>query len=234
MGCCSCDFTGIAGQFDAKKAAKQLRGYRRGRVARTTRLLRDGVVATRLNDGTLLDIGAGIGALTFELLERGVSNAVAIEASNGYIQAATEEATRRRVGSVRFVLGDFVAIGADVPTADIVTLDRVVCCYEDYRSLLDQATAHAGRGIALSYPRDRWFVRLGVRMENALRQLRSATFRTFVHSADDMQRRIRDAGFELATRSQTAAWAADVYVRRPASPGGPGTAGPLTSGKKVH
>lgn len=216
MGCCGCDFTGVAGQqFDAKKAAKQLRGYRRGQVAPTTRLLRDGVVAARVNDGTLLDIGAGIGALTFELLERGVSSAVAIEASNAYVQAAMEEAARRRVASVRFVYGDFVNVGAEVPAADLVTLDRVVCCYEHYRSLLEQATVHAGRAVALSYPRDRWFVRLGVRIENALRWVRSATFRTFVHSVDDMQRHIRDAGFELASRGQTAAWAADVYIRRP-------------------
>jgi len=216
VACSCCDFTGTAGQqFNQKNAAKQLRGYRRGQVPPTTRLLRDGVVAARLNEGTLLDVGAGIGALTFELLERGMSKAVAVEASSPYLHAAGDEAERRgRAGSVTFEHGDFVQIGEVVPAADLVTLDRVVCCYADYRSLLDEAVSHAGRVVALTYPRDRWFVRLGMRIENALRQFRSTTFRTFVHSVEDMQRLIRDAGFELVSRSETAVWAADVYRRR--------------------
>jgi magnesium-protoporphyrin O-methyltransferase len=95
-----------------------------------------------------------------------------------------------------------------------VTLDRVVCCYADYRSLLDHATRRARRALALSYPRDRWFVRFGVRMENALSGFGSNTFRTFVHPVDDMQRVIRDGGFELVTRNETTAWSADIYARR--------------------
>jgi SAM-dependent methyltransferase len=216
VACSCCDFTGAAGQqFNAKKVAKQLRGYRRGHVAPMTRLLRDGVVKARLNAGTVLDVGAGIGALTFELLDRGFQSAVAVEASSAYLTAATEEAIRRnRSQTVSFLHGDFVDVANEVPVADVVTLDRVVCCYPDYRSLLDEAARRASRGLALSYPRDRWFVRLGVRLENALRQLRSSAFRTFVHPVDDMERAIGDAGFERVSQSQTAAWSADIYVRR--------------------
>jgi 16S rRNA G966 N2-methylase RsmD len=93
MPCSCCDFATAAGQqFNAKMAAKQLRGYRRGQVDTTTRLLRDGLVHAHLTTGSLLDIGAGIGALTFELLDRGVVTAVAVEASSAYLAAATEEA----------------------------------------------------------------------------------------------------------------------------------------------
>jgi SAM-dependent methyltransferase len=216
VACSCCDFTGPAGQqFDAKMAAKQLRGYRRGKVGPTTRLLRDGIVNARLNEGTVLDVGAGIGALTFELLDRGAQSAVAVEASSAYLAAASEEAARRnRSRAVAFVHGDFVNVANTVPVADVVTLDRVVCCYPDYRSLLDKATRHASRGLALSYPRDRWFVRLTVRIENALRRLRSADFQTFVHPVDVMEGAIGDAGFERVVRSQTAAWTADIYLRR--------------------
>ncbi|MGH9384573.1 MAG: class I SAM-dependent methyltransferase [Vicinamibacterales bacterium] len=219
---CSCgDFASAAGQqFDVKTAAKQLKDYRRGKIAPTTRLLRDGVVTVRLNAGTLLDVGAGIGALTFELLERGVATAVAVDASSAYLQAVKEEATsRRQAESLTCLHGDFVALARETPVADVVTLDRVVCCYADYTSLLNEAVRHARRGIALSYPRDRWFVRLGVRIENALRQVRSTAFRTFVHPVEDIHRLIGDGGFELTTRSETAAWAVDIYVRRPEGAG---------------
>jgi SAM-dependent methyltransferase len=215
MACSCCDFTDAAGeQFDARKAAKQLRDYRRGQVGATTRLLRDGLVTARLNTGALLDIGAGIGALTFELLERGVASATAVEASSAYLAAAREEATRQnRSTAITFRHGDYVNLANDLPVADVVTLDRVVCCYADYRSLLDHATRQARRGLALSYPRDRWFVRLGVRMENAVRGFRSNTFRTFVHPVNEMQSLIRERGFELLMRNQTVAWSADVYGR---------------------
>ena len=152
MACSCCDFTGPAGQqFNAKKAAKQLRGYRRGKVGPTTRLLRDGPLKARLTAGTVLDVGAGIGALTFELLDRGFQSAVAVEASSAYLAAAAEDAARRdRSQAVAFLNGDFVDVANKVPIADVVTLDRVVCCYPDYRSLLDEATRRASRGLALS------------------------------------------------------------------------------------
>jgi hypothetical protein len=55
--------------------------------------------------------------------------------------------------------------------AAIVTLDRVVCCYPDYRQLLEQVAESTIDLLALSYPRDRWYVRLGVGAENLLRRL---------------------------------------------------------------
>ncbi len=198
-------------------AARELRSYRRGRVGPTTRLLRDGLVAADLNRGALLDIGTGIGVLTFELLDRGVTSAVAVDASSDYLAAATAEASRRnRSAAISFVHGDFVDVAPRVSAADIVTLDRVVCCYGDYQSLLHGALRRAECGLALSYPRDRWFVRLGVRLENALRRVRSNPFRAFVHSVGDIQRLVDEGGFELVSRRQTPAWAADVYARRPA------------------
>jgi SAM-dependent methyltransferase len=217
VGCSCCDYASAAGeQFTAERAAKELRAYRRGRVGPTTRLLRDGLVNNGLNHGVLLDVGVGIGALSFELLERGFTRAVGVDASRSYLAAAAEEASRRqRSESISFVHGDFVNLAKGLPDADVVTLDRVVCCYPDYRSLLGEAIQHAERGFALSYPRDRWFVRWGMRAENAFRRLGSDSFRTFVHPRAGMERLIGDAGFNLVSRNQTAIWAADVYARRP-------------------
>jgi magnesium-protoporphyrin O-methyltransferase len=174
-------------------------------------------VNAQLNGGVLLDIGGGIGAVTFELLAREVDSAVAVEASDAYLAVAREEAARRNHSEAVCLLhGDFVEVAPDVPVADVVTLDRVVCCYLEYRSLLRAAAARARRGLAMSYPRDRWFVRAGVRCENWLRRLRTDRFRTFVHPVSDMVRLLSEAGFELVDRRNTAAWASDIYVRRPA------------------
>jgi magnesium-protoporphyrin O-methyltransferase len=164
--------------------------------------------------GRLLDIGSGVGALTFELLEQGLTEAVGVDLSSAYVAAASAEAARRgRSDSVRFVHGDFVGTASEFLPADVVTLDRVVCCYPDCERLLGESLRHAARCVGLSYPRDLWYVRTWVGIQNVGRQLRGNPFRTFVHSASAMESLIQHAGFALVSRSCTRAWCADVYVR---------------------
>ena len=50
-------------------------------------------------NGSLLDVGAGVGALTFELLKGGFDRAVIVEASAGYTAAATLKTARRRLNA---------------------------------------------------------------------------------------------------------------------------------------
>jgi hypothetical protein len=101
-------------------------------------------------------LGSGIGGLTFALLERGASSAVAVDASAAYINAARDEATQRgRSDAIRFVHADFVVAASELPSASVVTLDRVVCCYPSCTQLLDAAVARAERCLAISYPQRR-------------------------------------------------------------------------------
>lgn len=214
-GCCS-TFEDAAGrQFDPKKVAAELRRYREKGPGDTARLLIEGIARSGDAAGTVLDVGAGVGAIAFALLDRGASSAVAVDASSAYIAAAREEAARRGTGdAVRFVHADFVDAGPALPSADTVTLDRVVCCYPAVDRLLETALGHARRRLALSYPRDRWYVRLALGLENLQRRVTRNPFRTFVHPVPAMERAIRDAGFELTSRRETLVWSADVYMRR--------------------
>ena len=213
--CCSAFERAAEKQFNAKKAAAELRRYRTKGPGPTTRLLQEGIAHAGALNGTLLDIGSGVGSLTFGLLERGVTHAVAVDASSAYNSAAREEAERLgRSGAVKFIDGDFVTIASGLPAATLVTLDRVVCCYPAYGPLLDAAIRHADHCLALSYPRDAWYVRLGVRLENWRRRLRKSSFRTFVHPVARMEKTIRAAGFELSSRRETWMWSVDVYLNR--------------------
>ena len=110
---------------------------------------------------------------------------------------------------VRFVNADFVSVALELPAATVVTLDRVVCCYPSYEALLNAALDHAEQCLALSLPRDVWYVRLGVMLENAHRRLKKNPFRTFVHPAVRMEELIRSAGFERSTRRETWMWSVD-------------------------
>lgn len=217
--CCAAFECSADQQFNEKKAAEELKRYRTKGPGPTTRLLQQGLEHAGTLNGTLLDIGSGIGALTFGLLERGVSHAIAVDASSAYNGAARQEAARLgRTDAVRFVHADFVAVAPQLPAATVVTLDRVVCCYPSYRALLNAALDHAEQCLALSFPRDLWYVRLGVLLDNAQRRLTKNPFRTFVHPAARMEELIRSAGFERSTRRETWMWSVDVYTRTESRP----------------
>jgi hypothetical protein len=215
MPCQCCAFGNTADEhFNSDKVAKELAQYRRKGPGPTTRRLRGGLVSAGLREGTLLDIGGGLGILSFELLDAGFSRAAVVDASSAYLTAASEEATRRgRSGLAEFLHGDFLIVAAKLAPATVVTLDRVVCCYPSYEPLLKQALQLARTGFAMSYPRDRWFVRAGMWLENARRRRSRNPFRTFVHPPSEMMRIIEGAGFKLASRQRTIAWSSDVFVK---------------------
>lgn len=212
--CCSAFECAADQQFNEKKATEELKRFRTKGPRPTTRLLQQGLEHAGALSGTLLDIGSGIGSLTFGLLERGITHAVAVDASSAYNGVARQEAARLgRADVVRFVNADFVSVAPELPAATVVTLDRVVCCYPSYEALLNAALDHAEQCLALSLPRDVWYVRLGVMLENAQRRLKKNPFRTFVHPAVRMEELIRSAGFERSTRRETWMWSVDVYTR---------------------
>jgi magnesium-protoporphyrin O-methyltransferase len=189
MACC-CDFTDtVDRQFTSKKAGQELRRYRRKGAGPTTRLLIDGISRVGVTGGSLLDIGAGVGALTFELLERGFERAVIVEASAGYTAAASSEAVRRgQSPRVEFVSGDFLDVADTVATASVVALDRVVCCYPLYEELLTEAIRRAERVFAFSYPRERWYVRAGMQSARKLRDRRMVQSRRAAVRLSDHRR----------------------------------------------
>jgi hypothetical protein len=177
---CHCEATDR--HFGLARAQKELAAYRRrgakGTAWRLLRMLRD----SHAQADTLLDIGAGVGVLHHELLTDGVRAAVHVEAAGAYVQAAQDEANRRGYAErVQFLHGDFLTLAPAIAPADLVTLDRVLCCYPDLEPLLLASAARTRRYWAASFPRDRWYVRLHTRWQNRLRARAGNAFRTFVH-----------------------------------------------------
>ena len=215
MSACCSTYGNVAGAyFDEKIAKRDLEKYRKKGPGPTARLLRDMLIETRAVDGTLLDVGSGVGGLSFELLERGVNRAIAVEASPAYLAAAAQEATRRdKLRDMEFRHGDFVDVASTIPPATVVTMDRVICCYPAFESLLKEALGHAERCFAYSYPREVWYVRAAIAGENAVRGLKRKPFRAFVHPVGHMTQTIERAGFRLAARRTNWQWTADVWVR---------------------
>jgi tRNA1(Val) A37 N6-methylase TrmN6 len=213
--CCGGRYPAAERQFGPAAAKRDLGRYHRKGPDAVSRLLLAAVRDHLRSRDSLLDIGGGVGVLDFELLSSGVSRATLVDASPAYLEAAGKEAGRRgHAERIKRIAGDFTTVRESIQPADVVTMNRVICCYPDYATLLDRATRHADRVLALSYPRNRWYVRLTVYVDNARRRMSRNAFRSFVHAPVAMERLIEGAGFRRVSRRQTVAWCIDVYVRQ--------------------
>ncbi len=214
MPCCTGPCAAAA-HFNPMKAARDLWRYQSHGPDSSTRILLAELRRQSLQGLHLLDIGGGIGVIAVELASAGLASFTLADASAGYLEAARRHlASRNASGPAQFFLGDFAATADSLPDADIVTLDRVVCCYPDVEALLRGAAARARRMVAFTYPRDRWYVRAAVVLENSWYGLRRDSFRAFVHSPQRMASVLESAGFVRAARHATLQWAFDLYSRR--------------------
>lgn len=210
--CCQCE--GLESQFGRETAQRELKRFRRRGLTRSTKRLIDGLRAAGVSGASLLDIGGGIGAIHHTLLDAGAIGAFHVDVSNEYIQAARDEALRRGHASrVLFLHGDFVQLASRVPNADVVTLDRVICCYPDMPALVGHAADKTRRLFGAVYPRDVLWIRLGVRAINFLMRARRSAFRVFVHSPAAIDALLREHGLSRVELRRTTAWEIAIYAR---------------------
>src|SRR5512140_2066302 len=151
MPCNCCQITDKT--FGEDDARGDMRKYRKRGPAAQTREMLKAVRSVGIKDASLLDIGGGVGSIHHELLDGPARQATHVDASAAYLKQAEAEAARRGHASVvRFIHADFTDVAAELPPVDIVTLDRVVCCYPDFAALLTAAASRSRRVLAMSYP----------------------------------------------------------------------------------
>jgi SAM-dependent methyltransferase len=169
-------------------------------------------------DATVLDIGGGIGAIQHEAASRGAAKIIDVDASAAYLATARKEGQARGYGArARYVHGDFVELSSTISAADIVTLDRVVCCYPDASELLRRAAQRAKRFVGLVYPRDRWWTRLFVRLGNGMMRLTRNPFRGYIHPDAVIEAPLVARGFTRRASHLGAYWQVRLYERSAAT-----------------
>ena len=212
MSCCQCQ--GIEALFDERTARKDLKRYRSKGPLRTTRILLDALKAKGVAGATLLDIGGGVGAISNELLDAGAAGATVVDASPAYLEAAEAEAERQgHRDRIEYHHGDFVEVAPRIAPADIVTMDRVICCYDDMEALVSASASKARHLYGVVYPRDTWWDRLGVSIVNFACRMRRSPFRVFIHSPEAVDRLIRSQGLTRHFYRTTPIWQVIVYAR---------------------
>jgi magnesium-protoporphyrin O-methyltransferase len=212
MNCCQCQ--GIEDLFNEQNVARELKEYRSKGSNTTTQILVREIKKGGVEDLSLLDVGGGVGAIQHELLAAGVQSATDVDASHAYLHAAQKEAQRRGVGDrVQFLHGNFVEIAAQVSPADIVTLDRVLCCYPDMELLVQLSASRARKLYGLVYPRDVWWVKIGLRLANFFFRLRNNPFRIFAHPTQTVEALVQKNGLKKTFSHYTFFWQVAVFSR---------------------
>lgn len=201
-------------EFDEKIASDRVRDYRKRGAPPATRILAEELARDGISGQSVLDVGAGVGALHHALLERGAASVVDVDASGPYLEAARVEAARRGLGDrVRFEHGDFVQVGKRLEPADVVALDRSVCCYPDMQAMVGLAAARTRRRLGLVLPRDMRIVRFGIGVINAMQWLRRSEFRVHAHPHAEIQRIAESAGLTPIAKRSSGIWTVLVYER---------------------
>ena len=212
MPCNCCEITDNA--FSESEARAEMRNYHRRGPMRQTQFILEAIRSLGMRNADLLDIGGGIGVIHHELLEDVAREATHVDASSAYLTLAKGEAARRGHGQrVQFIHADFTDVANGLPEADIVTLDRVVCCYPDFRRLLEAAAEHSRHALALTYPRETWYLRVAWRAANFFQRLRRDPFRVFLHPVIEMDALLRQEGFQRVSIRRLFVWEMALYQR---------------------
>jgi magnesium-protoporphyrin O-methyltransferase len=199
--------------FSKRLARRDARRYRRKGLDTTAQLIVDGLAERGVSDATVLEVGGGVGAIDIELLKAGAREATVVELSEEYDgEAARLLAENGFEDRVLRRHGDFVELERELDPADVVVMHRVVCCYPDPESLVGAAAQHARRLLALSFPRDTWWVRAGWYAVDAWFRL-VYRFASFVHPRERILAAAEGLGFTPVDEHSGRLWDVAVLER---------------------
>lgn len=203
--------------FDEESVRRDLADYREHGPQGPTKDLIQAIRkegAAELEGATVLDIGGGVGVIGHELVASGAGRLTAVDLSHSYLDAARDEATDRGYADrAEFRFGNFVELAPQLEDADVVTLDHVLCCYRDWRSLVSASTARARVLYGMVYPVDRSWWRAASVLGNLVLWVSRSDFRFHIHPDRAVDRFIRSAGFERRYRRGGFLWQTVLYRR---------------------
>jgi SAM-dependent methyltransferase len=218
MSCCTP--TGYRTIFGAKTVERDARRYRRKGLTGSARWLLHALTGEGVRGASVLEVGGGIGGLQIELLNAGAAHATNVEIIDSYEAAAGALIAEHGVaGQVERHIADFAEHPDETPVADIVIMHRVICCYPDPDALVTAACDQARERVAITIPRQAWWVKLGFSTMNAWFRLRRIAFQAYVHPIDSMLEVAAARDFHPAHQERDPFWESLVLQRRtPATP----------------
>jgi len=193
--------------FSEKSARAEARRYRRKGLDRTSRQITDLLKKRGVEGKTLLEVGGGIGAIEIDLLKAGASRAVNVELTPTYEGAAGELLDESGLADrVDRRVMDFADAGSEIEAADIVVMNRVICCYPDMPKLVGAAAEHTRGLLVMSFPNNRWWTRLGLTFVNLGFRVIRMQFRVFPHQPELILTAVEQRGFRTSLNERGLLW----------------------------
>ena len=212
MNCCQ--QRGLNQIFSPRMARWEADNFRRHGLDKRDQKLAQAIAQCGVQDASVLEIGGGIGGLQIALLRAGASRATDVDISEGYVAAARELAQSLGFGErATQRVADFAHEADNVDAADVVVMNRVVCCYPDLPALVRPAAHHTRRLLALVFPRETWWMQLGERAMNFGMWLLRRDFRFFVHPHQAIIALTREAGLRPTHDQLSGPWRLMIFER---------------------
>lgn len=214
--CCSPrNINDLDNTFDAANARRDARRYLKKGLDKRARKLIAYLLAHARQPVGVLDIGCGAGGAHQELLRQGIANrAVGVDASSAYLEAARANAAQLNLSErVVYERQDFALTAASFAPAEVVLMDRVICCYPYLAELLGAAARHTQRYLCLSFPRDEWWTRLPYRLYDLFQALFRSKYRFYLHPYPQIIALAEAAGLRLVHTDHIGLWQILVFAR---------------------
>jgi magnesium-protoporphyrin O-methyltransferase len=214
--CCSPrNINDLDNTFDAANARQDARRYLKKGLDKRARKLIAYLLTHCRQPVSVLDIGCGAGGAHQELLRQGIADrAVGVDASSAYLEAARVNAAQLNLSDrVVYEQQDFALAAASFAPAEVVLMDRVICCYPYLAELLGAAARHTQGYLCLSFPRDEWWTRLPYRLYDFLQTLFRSKYRFYLHPYAQIIAQAEAADLRLVHSDYTGLWQILVFAR---------------------
>ncbi len=211
MSCCT-ECTNS--HFDESIAQRDLNDYNTKGAKKSTQALLKELKKLNLAGMHLLDIGAGIGVVSNELRHSGLSEITHNDISSAYLSVFKDEFGDQLNGiKINLLQGDFVEASDEIEGADIVVLDKSICCYPHYRELVHSSASKAYTWYAFVIPRDKWWVKFVHYFGELRKSLKGDAFRSFVYPVDKIEEIVLEYGFTKYTQAYQREWHIAIFKK---------------------
>jgi hypothetical protein len=193
--------------FKPRTARRSLEQYRRKGHGELERRMVSVASEGGLTGARVLEIGGGIGTMQAELLEAGAERGEVVELVPAWEPYARELALEKGLeGRTSFRVADVLDDPGSVEPADVVVMNRVVCCSPDGVQLTGAAARLARRTLVFSFPRNVLWVRAGLSLVNLGLRLAGGSFRVFAHPREALLAAAGAEGLAFADSGRGAIW----------------------------
>ena len=205
MNCCR---SGPCEEFFKPRAArKTLERYRKKGPDDIERRMILAASVEGIEGARVLEIGGGIGAIQAELVEAGAASGEVVELVSAWEPYALELAVDKHIeGRTTFRVADVLEDPDVVEPADVVVMNRVVCCSPDGVELVGAAAGLASRTLVLSFPRNARWIHVAIWLLNTGFRLTRRSFRVFLHPRAALLGAAAAAGLEVVGEGSEGFW----------------------------